>query len=155
MKSCKHKECKEVNPQPLSAFDKQKTGDGYRNICKKCRDTQRRIRHSKNKEKWNSYMREFNKTHPKSAEFKDRLRYKLISARYGISKLEYDEMFISQGRRCAICDKEQKRHLVVDHCHETGKVRGLLCFKCNVSMAAVDEVGLLDKLLKYKDKSIT
>ena len=55
---------------------------------------------------------------------------------YGITTADYDEMFEKQNGKCAICGTERaaaKRSqvLCVDHCHETGKVRGLLCVRCN------------------------
>lgn len=58
---------------------------------------------------------------------------------YGITFDDYQKMHDAQGARCAIClgegfvmDKEKHRlKLVVDHCHSTGKVRGLLCHNCN------------------------
>lgn len=48
---------------------------------------------------------------------------------------QYDEMFEKQGGRCAICETEKPngygKRLAVDHCHDTGRVRGLLCGNCN------------------------
>jgi hypothetical protein len=56
--------------------------------------------------------------------------------RYGISPQEYDAMLEEQGG-CAICGGESgiagKRHHI-DHCHETGIVRGILCGPCNVAI---------------------
>ncbi len=48
---------------------------------------------------------------------------------YGITVEDYDRMFKAQGGRCKIC--KQERELKVDHCHEKGHVRGLLCDLCN------------------------
>lgn len=53
---------------------------------------------------------------------------------FGISLTEYNEMVRIQKGLCACCgrsEKEMKKKLTVDHCHITGKIRGLLCFKCN------------------------
>src|SRR5258706_3727413 len=52
---------------------------------------------------------------------------------YGISISEYNDMFIMQASGCAICGRENVggKRLSVDHCHETGRIRGLLCGKCN------------------------
>lgn len=50
-------------------------------------------------------------------------------SRYGISAAEYRQMLKDQNRKCKICGKQIK--LVIDHNHKTGKVRGLLCARCN------------------------
>lgn len=51
---------------------------------------------------------------------------------YGITLERYNEMFEDQGGVCAICGREQaKRLLAVDHDHDNGNVRGLLCSACN------------------------
>lgn len=68
----------------------------------------------------------------KTAAYQYRIRLK---ARYGIDGERYDEMFKRQGGRCAICgagkDENRGHTLAVDHCHQTGVVRGLLCHTCN------------------------
>lgn len=54
--------------------------------------------------------------------------------RLGVGDAEYEVMLLEQGGVCAICGnppKEGGRRLHVDHDHRTGKVRGLLCFRCN------------------------
>ena len=57
-------------------------------------------------------------------------REKNLQDRYGISLLDYQNLLIVQNNRCACCGNLEKQ-LVVDHCHDTGKVRGLLCSRCN------------------------
>lgn len=66
--------------------------------------------------------------------------------KFGVSYEQIVELFESQGHRCAMpgcarpiqsihrSDKSQAPDGVVDHCHETGKVRGILCHKCNVNL---------------------
>ena len=57
-----------------------------------------------------------------------------LQKKYGITIGDYNAMFLSQEGSCKICKAHQtglKKKLVVDHCHSTGKVRGLLCDKCN------------------------
>lgn len=61
---------------------------------------------------------------------------------YGIAISDYDKMLAAQNGRCAICGttnagketKTGKRFFAVDHCHETGKIRGLLCVACNTRL---------------------
>jgi hypothetical protein len=55
---------------------------------------------------------------------------------YGITEAQRDEMIASQAGVCTICLKAPAVH--VDHCHETGRVRGVLCFNCN---AAIGQLG--------------
>lgn len=69
--------------------------------------------------------------------------------RYGVTLERYDKMLEEQGGVCAICRQPPKRDvspmgdkrakLVVDHNHETGEVRGLLCFDCNVKLSAIED----------------
>lgn len=71
-----------------------------------------------------------------------------LRARYGLGQADVDEMLAVQGGRCAACGKPGPEH--VDHDHETGKVRGLLCFNCNQALGNVrDKVQVLDSLGAY------
>jgi hypothetical protein len=70
---------------------------------------------------------------------------------YGISLADYERMATGQQGRCAICrELPGKKRLHVDHNHETGKVRGLLCSKCNTGLGLFrDRAGLLHLALEY------
>lgn len=63
-----------------------------------------------------------------------------LRRRYGITQERYDEMLVAQGGRCALCPDciEEKRWFAVDHCHATGRVRGLLCNSCNVLLHSLE-----------------
>lgn len=77
----------------------------------------------------------------------DKRRNKTLS-KYGLSTLDYNKMFDEQGGKCKICNKELK--LVVDHCHNTGKIRGLLCNGCNVGLGCFkDDKELLSLAVTY------
>lgn len=72
---------------------------------------------------------------------------------YGITPEDYDQMFKSQRGKCAICRSSDtgqvgKRFLCVDHDHKTGKVRGLLCHRCNRGL------GLLNDSLKNVETAV-
>lgn len=75
--------------------------------------------------------------------------------RYGISPSAYRDMLDRQGGKCACCRQEHQAHkfspfLCVDHCHETGKVRGLLCSLCNTAIGHFREnPDLLVEGLRY------
>jgi hypothetical protein len=82
----------------------------------------------------------------------NRSEYYLLS-KYNLTSKEYNIMLESQNHSCAICKRHQsefKRRLAVDHCHDTGKVRGLLCHKCNLVLGYVhDEVTTLNSAVEY------
>jgi len=51
---------------------------------------------------------------------------------YGITEADYDRMVEEQGGKCFLCNKVQRRkRLSIDHDHVTGRVRALLCSRCN------------------------
>lgn len=67
-----------------------------------------------------------------------------IKGKYGITIEQYDAMMAAQDGRCAICGVLPTRHLCVDHDHETGEVRGLLCEPCNFALGHMaDDVDRL------------
>jgi len=74
-----------------------------------------------------------------------------LKRRYGISKLEMDAMVIAQDGKCAVCEQPLKR-VYVDHDHCTGKVRGIVCCRCNIRLSAVDDSEWLAKAHAYKAK---
>ena len=78
--------------------------------------------------------------------------------KYGLSEEEHLEILIKQDHRCAICRKPETakyksgtvRLLSIDHCHETGKLRGLLCSKCNMGLGLFnDDWLLLENAIEY------
>lgn len=62
-----------------------------------------------------------------------------LRSSYGINHLTREAMFLSQGGHCAICDESDDKKLAVDHCHESGRVRGLLCHRCNTGLGSFRE----------------
>lgn len=84
-------------------------------------------------------------------------KYKaFMKKRYGITWEDYQELLVKQGHKCAICgsnDAQSERtsgKLFIDHCHTTGKVRGLLCSKCNHALGQFnDDETLLFKAVDY------
>lgn len=72
-----------------------------------------------------------------------------LKHRYGLSIADYEKMLEKQGGVCAICFKsDNNRRLTVDHCHKTGKIRALLCNKCN-TCAFPDDIEMLQKRIDY------
>ncbi len=70
---------------------------------------------------------------------------------YGLTLAQHREMKKNHAGRCAICAKKKRLH--IDHHHVTKVVRGLLCLRCNVFLAALDEPGWLPKALAYLEAS--
>lgn len=81
-----------------------------------------------------------------------RQREHWLRRNYQLTTDEYDEMLASQNGVCAICHEKctNGRRLAVDHDHRTGKVRGLLCSKCNTALGGFRESeDLLQKAIRY------
>jgi Recombination endonuclease VII len=77
----------------------------------------------------------------------------VIRKQYGITLDQYNQMLADQNHKCAICGNEDEvegRKLAIDHCHKTGKVRGLLCGKCNRGLGLFyDNLELLQNAISY------
>jgi hypothetical protein len=115
--------CNEV--KPLSEFNANSGyKDGYYKHCKKCH--------------YEVYGRD--------AHFR---------RTYGITEKEYNDFVEKQNHKCSVCECEvtnsaQWGRLVVDHCHNTGKIRGFLCQPCNMALgSARDNPTTLRKLADY------
>lgn len=85
--------------------------------------------------------------------FKNYRKDYYLKKKYGISLEQYDAMMEGQNYQCAICgdeleDYSYKTHL--DHCHETGRIRGILCRGCNTGIGMLrDNVDILKSAIKY------
>ena len=98
---------------------------------------------------WHKRKREANEELYKNETRAARLRRK-----YGMTHEDYERLLKEQNGHCALCDKrpEQERypHLHVDHCHETGRIRGLLCNKHNLIIGQLgDTEEAISKVLDY------
>jgi len=80
-----------------------------------------------------------------------------LKRRFGITLDDFNEMYKNQGGKCLICDATESmsgHRLAVDHCHITGKIRGLLCKSCNVALGGFkDNIESLKKAIKYLEES--
>lgn len=133
------KRCSQCNfLWPLSRFYKRAASiDGLQPLCKHC-DNMRKDKHRK------SYGR------PKNPEAIRRVNLK---SKFGISVEEYDEILARQNNCCAICKRHQAefdRNFAVDHDHEFGYNRGLLCVSCNNMLGrARDSIEVLENAIAY------
>lgn len=161
-KRCKR--CGEL--KPLDDFYANKGGrQGKRPECKVCTLEEKAWRHALNPEAARERTRRWQAENPdrvkaKKAEYAADGRRALSNRRshlkrkHGITLEEYDEKLAEQGGVCAICAREPRPgiSLHVDHSHTTGKLRGLLCFQCNVAIGLVrEDHDRLDAIRRYLD----
>jgi hypothetical protein len=71
-----------------------------------------------------------------------------LKTRYGLTVEEIDAMLAAQGGVCAICRKPPKRRCV-DHDHQTMRVRGILCNRCNIGLHYVEADEFRQRALAY------
>jgi hypothetical protein len=82
-------------------------------------------------------------------KYPERIRNTDLKAKYGITIADYEAMYERQGGKCAICGTAEEK-LVVDHNHQTGKVRELLCHLCNAMIGcAREDIAILVSAVAY------
>lgn len=103
------------------------------------------------------YMRKWRAGIPrerKAAEWISKRDYFLFH-KFGIRLKEYEAMYAAQNGCCAICHSQttgdvRLNNFVIDHCHRTGKVRGLLCASCNKAIGFFeDSIVTLQRAIAY------
>jgi hypothetical protein len=112
---------------------------GIQPYCKSCHNRNSREKYS------STYMREYD-----------------LKSKYGIGHSEFLKILESQDNKCAICKRDseiclsgRKKRLCVDHSHDTGKVRGILCDKCNRGIGLLnDDPNVLISAYNYLINSI-
>lgn len=146
MKTCaKCKKTKEFALFGNSAASK----DGLKSYCKPCRFIEYKEIKNKNPEKYrkkqNASTKKYRKANP------DRRKNIELKTFYGITLEQYNIQLLNQNGSCSICKKNpSKKRLVVDHCHKSGAVRGLLCDMCNWGLGQFrDDTGLLKEAIEY------
>lgn len=119
MKVCTN--CKQL--RPLSEFWRDRSKKhGYSARCKPCKTAI-----------FNRYRKERGYDKRRYWANRDSERERHLKRKYGITLADYAELLKRQGGCCAICRRSEpaSKTLDVDHCHATGRVRGLLCTSCN------------------------
>lgn len=156
VKSCSRAACGEVNPQPISCFNRNVAmKDGYQTQCRKCHRTAQ-VGWEKNNKSRRKVTRKLRARQRRIENPKKEAAYrrdKALKYNFGITLAEYNCLFALQKGCCAICLRHQsefKKGLAVDHCHETGKIRDLLCSRCNPLLGlAKDSIDVLEKAIAY------
>lgn len=124
----------------------------YKSSCKKCS--------YKSKLQWEKDNPDLDKKIKKKARKKYKSNKNLIRSnkykeRYGITLDQYNKILEDQNYKCKICKTEDTgskltSNLCVDHCHKTGKVRGILCNKCNSALGFFkDNKNIIKQALLY------
>ena len=128
-----HKVCNTCK-QDLPRANFYEGKEGITPNCKKCFKAWAKASNKANKNKYTAFQRK---------------------KRYGVTPEQYDALFAAQGGVCAGCKKlpTENKALSLDHNHETGQVRGLLCHNCNIALGLLkDNVSLLQTLIDYLNR---
>lgn len=147
------KECRKCN-RKLSVenfFKYQKSKDGKDGYCKECRKVyqmdwsknnqdkvklKRKVYYLKNSAALQDKRREREKNNPEKSKQQRAIyaRRYLLKSKYGLTETSYEKIFDSQQGKCAICGLKSEKVLRVDHNHKTGRIRSLLCDRCNIKL---------------------
>lgn len=150
------KTCTKCNlTKSINSFSKdKKKSDGFCSQCKDCQNGDkkrnneaRKKYYQRNKASILGELRQKYKADPVAAKNRD------LKKTYGIDIDQYNAMLQFQNGSCAICKKHSstfKKSLAVDHCHVSGKIRGLLCINCNRAVGNLkDSIDLAKSLISY------
>jgi hypothetical protein len=135
--------------KPVADFYANKSGrDGLRPECKACNLATRRAKYLENPQpyidralNWQRENRERflerQNSYAGTPSRKISNRKSHLKRKYGLTLEAFDELLASQGGGCAICGRPDADN--VDHDHTTGRVRGILCFNCNIAIGQVED----------------
>ena len=142
------KQCPSCGLQkPFAEFNKSSTRiDGLAFYCKFCSRQISKASHERMKrdpERYAKYL------------WKERNRH--LKRKFGITLELYEILLAQQGEGCAICGATECQSgvsLAVDHCHKTGKIRGILCRDCNTTLGKFnDDRNRFLKAIEYLDRT--
>lgn len=146
------RKCKDCSKQDVAEWAKThqpQIRDNYKRWSKKNPEALRFHRNKwskENREKMSESRRAW------SEKNKEKIKNKNLIYNFGITLSDYEELLKQQNGVCALCFhvSTDGRQLCVDHCHDTLRVRGLLCTKCNTGIGLLKEdVELLQRAIKY------
>jgi len=135
--------------------------DGFHTVCKVCQKKTkslrtaeakevRKIHYNLNKEISSNYHKNKNA----NPEVKYKLKEKHLLKTYDLSLKDLEQLRTDQKFKCAICKKHEddcsRKTLFVDHNHNTGKIRGLLCSQCNSALGLFyDNIEVIKAAINY------
>lgn len=115
-------------------------------LCHSCWSTRNRRNNPKKLAQHRAYSRHYNK------KFSKRRRFNIKKYKYGITEPYFDALLLKQKNSCKICKHffSEELYPCVDHDHQSGKIRGLLCAKCNYGLGNFkDDVKRLAAAIDY------
>lgn len=159
------KTCRECGlEKPLTEFHRAAgMRDGHRSECKSCAARIKKARYAINREREIRRVQAWRRANPErylasQRAYKDANRHRLqrqhrdrhLRKSYGIDSEDFELLVEAQMKLCAICFRYLGKQLHVDHDHQTGRIRGLLCGKCNKAIGLLhDKPGLAEAAAKY------
>lgn len=154
--------CGVVKPIDCFSPDRRRS-DWTQGQCKECRATDEKRRRDATpvETKQAASRKHYNANRQAHRDYtlkwkrdnRDRVRGYELKRRYGLTLSDLQQMHAAQDGKCAICHKALKVRAHTDHCHKTGKVRGILCGGCNIVLGHLEKPGFLDSALDYLRKS--
>lgn len=135
--------------------DKSEFPDFGGRVCLECYPEYRRQKAQAFVEKNPDYFKD---RYANNEEYRDNRKNSQYLNRYGITLEEYNQLLENQNGGCAICGTanagKDRKYFCIDHNHKTGKVRGLLCPKCNQGIGLLqDSPRILIAAAEYLKKS--
>jgi hypothetical protein len=139
--------------KPLSEFYQQRgMKDGHRHNCMSCHKQGSKDWYSRNREDWIQHVAQWKRTNrdrvnasnrrrrvERGDELKRKERAGHLRRKYGLKLSHFDMLVTAQLGMCAICHRIEMERLHVDHDHASGRVRGLLCGKCNKAIGLLGD----------------
>lgn len=146
--------------QPLSEYH-YKRGK-TQNRCKACRSEYQKAHYLANRERERAIRKAWYEDNKSRVSIKGKAdrsanpeKFKLGRRlkKYGLTKGEYLEKIAIQNNKCEICDKPFTETPYIDHCHDSGALRGLLCSSCNTGFGLLKEdVAIFERCIAYSRK---
>lgn len=142
--------CKEMKPLDGGFYRNKGMSDGLLKVCKTCCNAYSNAYKERHPEKVKGYKRAWKDRNPDADmdyywanydELREKQVWSRLETRYGVTREEYETLLNKQNGVCAICGgvNSDGRRLHVDHDHDSGAVRGLLCVVCNMQLGVLDK----------------
>lgn len=160
--------CREVKKQSYREYTRRWAEKNQQHVQEYAQKhyIENKQRHLERGEEWRKQNRESDnqrryKHYVENKQVHDEARWRHYMKRHGMTLNDYENMLSKQDGKCAICGshksgKKNSNRLSIDHCHKTGKVRGLLCQQCNLGIGCLkDDITILENALAYLQHAVS